>query len=59
MELCADSYVTSEPWTKDDLALFVALAAQGKGRLEIAKLMNRPQSEIVRAALKYSLVLPN
>ncbi|MCL4180247.1 MAG: hypothetical protein KJ072_21200 [Verrucomicrobia bacterium] len=59
MELCADSYATSDPWTKDDLALFVTLAAQGKGRHEIAELMNRPQSEIVRAALKYSLILPN
>ncbi len=59
MELCADSYTTSDPWTKDDLALFVALAAEGKGRLEIAELMNRSQSEIVSAALKYSLILPN
>jgi hypothetical protein len=59
MELCAESHITSDPWTKDDLALFVALAAEGKGRLEIAELMNRSQSEIVRAALKYSLILPN
>ena len=45
-------------WSKQDLTLFLALAMQGKGRHEIAQIMKRPFSEVVRAALKYSLILP-
>ena len=59
METCTDPYLTLDVWTKDDLAVFVELAAQGKGRREIAELMNLPLSEIVHAALKYSMVLPS
>jgi hypothetical protein len=57
MELTADAYATSEEWTKEDLKLLLTLAVQGKGRREISDIMNRPTSEIVQAALRYSIVL--
>jgi len=59
METCTDSYVALDAWTKEDFSFFVELAAQGKGRREIAEIMNLPLSEIVRATLKYSLILPS
>jgi hypothetical protein len=59
MDTCTDSYVALDQWTKQELSFFVELAAQGKGRREIAETMRLPLSEIVRAALKYSMILPS
>jgi hypothetical protein len=59
MDNTNNSYVTLSQWSKEDFSVFVELAAQGKGRREIAEIMRLPLSEIVRAALKYSLVLPS
>jgi hypothetical protein len=58
MELSVEFNVTKDEWTKEELELFVGLAMKGKGRREIAKHMGLPLSEIVHAALKYSMVLP-
>jgi hypothetical protein len=58
MENAIESYVVKRDWSKQELELFLALAVQGKGRHEIAEMMKLPFSEIVRAALKYSLLLP-
>ena len=53
-----ESYAVKKVWSKLDLELFLALAVQGKGRHEIAEIMKLPFSEVVRVALKYSLILP-
>ena len=58
MENAIESYPVKEGWSKLDLELFLALAVQGKGRHEIAEIMKLPFSEVVRVALKYSLILP-
>ena len=58
MENAIESYPVKSVWSKLDLELFLALAVQGKGRREIAEIMKLPFSEVVRMALKYSLVLP-
>lgn len=58
MENAIESYPMKRVWSKLDLELFLALAVQGKGRHEIAEIMKLPFSEVVRVALKYSLILP-
>jgi len=58
METAIESYAVNREWSKQELELFLALALQGKGRHEIAQIMKLPFSEVVRAALKYSLILP-
>jgi DNA-directed RNA polymerase specialized sigma24 family protein len=58
MELSVEFNVASDQWTKEELDLFVELAMDGKGRREIAEQMGLPLSEIVHAALRYSMVLP-
>jgi hypothetical protein len=58
MENAIQSYPVNRVWSKLDLELFLALAVQGKGRHEIAEIMKLPFSEVVRMALKYSLILP-
>lgn len=58
MELSVETNLSSDEWTKEELKLFLALAVEGKGRREISKIMELTNSEIVHAALKYSIVLP-
>ena len=58
MELSVETNLSSDKWTKEELRLFLALAVEGKGRREISRIMELTNSEIVRAALKYSIVLP-
>ena len=58
MEMVIDVSVVQEDWSKEELQLFLALAIEGKGRHQIAEIMNVPFSEVVRVALKYSIILP-
>jgi hypothetical protein len=58
MEIAIDDNAVQEDWSKEELQLFLALAIQGKGRHEIAEIMNLPFSDVVRVALKYSIILP-
>jgi hypothetical protein len=58
MELVIETHVSKDDWSKPELEQFLALVVEGKGRHEIAEIMKLPFSEVVRAALKYSIVLP-
>ncbi len=58
MQLSVETYAPTEVWSKEQLKLFLILAVEGKGRREISQIMELPPSEVVLAALKYSIVLP-